>query len=109
MVYSQVNVSELGLVTPAGKVVWGEFYFLHNEDCFFCNFFLVLVYPFEVTVGFSEITLTMPKVLRGHMHTIESDSRSGMHQIPTLLAIRVRKGRYVLMIFEIWEGHHLSK
>ena len=24
----QVNVSELGLVTPAGKVVWGEIIFL---------------------------------------------------------------------------------
>lgn len=92
MAYLQVNVSELGLVTPAGKVVWGEFYFLHDEDCFFCNFFLVLVYPLEVTVVFFEITLTMPKALRGHMHTIESDSRSGMHQLPTLLAIRVRKG-----------------
>jgi hypothetical protein len=74
----QVNVSELGLVTPAGKVVWGEFYFLHNED-YFCNFFLVLVYPLEVTVVFSEVTLTISKVLIGHIHTIESDSRSGMH------------------------------
>lgn len=25
IIVRQVNVSELGLVTPAGKVVWGEF------------------------------------------------------------------------------------
>jgi ribosome biogenesis protein NSA2 len=30
----QVNVSELGLVTPAGKVVWGEISF--DVICLFC-------------------------------------------------------------------------
>ena len=34
IVFFQVNVSELGLVTPAGKVVWGEK---------FANFLLLLL------------------------------------------------------------------
>ena len=39
----QVNVSELGLVTPAGKVVWGEYSFLHTQYYVFCRFLKLLV------------------------------------------------------------------
>lgn len=39
----QVNVSELGLVTPAGKVVWGEYSFLHTKYYVFCRFFKLLL------------------------------------------------------------------
>lgn len=39
----QVNVSELGLVTPAGKVVWGEYSFLHSKYYVFCKFLKLLL------------------------------------------------------------------
>lgn len=39
----QVNVSELGLVTPAGKVVWGEYSFLHTQYYVFCRFLKLLL------------------------------------------------------------------
>ena len=34
--FTQVNVSELGLVTPAGKVVWGKA-FVKRSSALFCS------------------------------------------------------------------------